>query len=300
QGIFPDVSNRRTNGIALADSIIDEHLRVLSTSAQQQTTATSATSCEDFTNNYDGYDLFPLYDEMGAKLYDAVDSLQSTYNEKNKCTNSTISSTVTYEAHAATMNKQSYSKKKRSYCGAIHGRSTLFVSGLKNTVNKEDIRKQFPGCSDVTFKRYRKTSHLKYAFITHCTPQAAEINRQRSISVHLFGSQHRIEYAGNNALVLNSNQNGDRKKVVIEQIPPGVSDHALQSLFPGCQIIEYHPAVGIFNTTSINNSDILPGIEWDCWNWNWNRMELIGIGIRIEQNWLGLGLELESNGIGWN
>lgn len=47
-----------------------------------------------------------------------------------------------------------------------NNRRTLFVSGLKSSVDVNDIRRHFINCEKVTLKRYRTTPYLKYIIKT--------------------------------------------------------------------------------------------------------------------------------------
>ena len=47
-----------------------------------------------------------------------------------------------------------------------NNRRTLFVSGLKSSVDANDIRRHFIDSEKVTLKRYRTTPYLKYIIKT--------------------------------------------------------------------------------------------------------------------------------------
>ncbi len=46
---------------------------------------------------------------------------------------------------------------------------TLFVSGLKNDVNKTDIYRHFVGCTKVILKQCQTVSNLKYSITSSIT-----------------------------------------------------------------------------------------------------------------------------------
>ncbi len=61
------------------------------------------------------------------------------------------------------MTKRSHAKKEQAINQTVNDRKTLFVSGLRSDVNKNDLRSYFIGCTKVTLKQCRARSHLKYA-----------------------------------------------------------------------------------------------------------------------------------------
>jgi len=103
----------------------------------------------------------------------------------------------------------------------------------------------------------------RYAFILHRTCRDAESNLQRPIDFHLLGPQCQIEYADARSTLLRSGQSNDSKKVVVQKIPPNVTENDLRNLFPNCHIVAYCPAVNIpLKETMMKtkaNSNILPG-----------------------------------------
>jgi len=103
----------------------------------------------------------------------------------------------------------------------------------------------------------------RYAFILHRTSRDAESNLQRPIDFHLLGPHCQIEYADSRSALLRSRQSFDSKKLVVQQIPPNVSENDLRTLFANCHIITYCPAVNIPLTPTMmktkTNSHILPG-----------------------------------------
>ncbi|CAF1545014.1 unnamed protein product, partial [Adineta ricciae] len=175
--------------------------------------------------------------------------------------------TYSFDTYATTVNEQCHTTTNGISDPTKNDHKTLFVSGLKKSVHKEDLRGHFPGCSNVIIKRYRNSSHLKYALITHITAQTAEINRRRPINFHLLGPQCRIEYADDNVSIRIRNQSYDCTTIVVERIPPNISDDDLRYLFPNCRIVKYYPAVvvstrALITTKTTNDKDILLGYAY--------------------------------------
>ncbi|CAF3774335.1 unnamed protein product [Adineta steineri] len=266
QGIFQDALDRHTTDIALVDSRINEYLRILETSTQQtqQITATSTSGHENCIDNCDVDNPFIICEEFMDIPLDIEESIPSIFSQDNEYIDTTSSLTNSLDTYATTVNEQSHTTKNRVLDSPRNDRKTLFVSGLKKDVREEDVRRLFPGCSNVIIKRYRTTRHLKYALVTHCMSQTAEINYRRPINFHVLGPQCRIEYAGDSASVLSRNQSRDRKTIVVRRIPPNVSETDLYDLFPSCRILKYYPAVivsatALMTATATNNRDILLG-----------------------------------------
>ncbi|CAF0842182.1 unnamed protein product [Adineta steineri] len=235
-----------------------------STEATQQITTTSASDHENFIGNCGIDNPFIICEELMGIPFDSEESVPSIFSQENEYMDTTSSSTQSFDTYPTTVNEQSHTAENRVQDSPKNDRKTLFVSGLKKDVCKDDVRRLFPGCSNVIIKRYRTTPHLKYALVTHCTSQTAEINRRRPINFHLLGPQCRIEYAGDSASVLSRNQSCDRKTIVVQRIPSNVSEADLYYLFPNCQILKYYPAVivpatALMTAKTTSNRDTLLG-----------------------------------------
>jgi RNA recognition motif-containing protein len=142
-------------------------------------------------------------------------------------------------------------------------KKSLFVSGLRNNVNENDIRKHFTGCKKVTIKQCRGTSHLKYgiyilitshlswylsyryAFVCHRTFQDAKRNFRRPIDYDLLGSECHIEYVQSSSATTSNYCDFDRKKLMVSRIPENVSGNDLHRLFVNAHILRYRPARNI-------------------------------------------------------
>lgn len=114
----------------------------------------------------------------------------------------------------------------------LKNRKVLFVSGLRNDINKTILRNYFRTCTRIILKQNR---NVKYAFVIHRTCRDAQRNLQRSIDYEILGEQCQIQYS-------NLHLNQSNLTLFVKQIPVNVSLLDFNKLFPNCQILEYHPA----------------------------------------------------------
>jgi len=117
----------------------------------------------------------------------------------------------------------------------LKDRKVLFVSGLRNDINKTILRNYFRTCTRIILKANRRTSNVKYAFVIHRTRRDAQRNLERSIDYQILGQQCQIQYS-------NLHLNQSNVNLFVKQIPSDVSLFDFTQLFPHCQILEYHPA----------------------------------------------------------
>ena len=178
------------------------------------------------------------------------------------------------------VNERSGVKKKQSLKRTNSDLRTLFVSGLKNSVSKSEIRNYFIGCIKVTIKQNRATPHLKYdedpltnyhylsfryAFVLHRTSREAQRHLQQPTNHRILGPECRVEYAGNQPNYSNNYQSCDNKRILVSRIPENVSGDELRCLFVDSHMINYYPAQIIHRaipTIPTNlKKKILPGYD---------------------------------------
>ena len=108
-----------------------------------------------------------------------------------------------------------------------------------------------------------KSVFFRYAFVVHRTSQEAKHNLQQYTDSHILGPECRIEYARNCLAVSNDQEDFERTKVMVSQIPNNVCENELHHLFVNCRVIKYCPArtVHVATTTAKteHNSKILWG-----------------------------------------
>ncbi|CAF1012862.1 unnamed protein product [Adineta ricciae] len=121
--------------------------------------------------------------------------------------------------------------------------TTLFVSGLKKTVQSSDIRQNFPGCVKVTMKHTRNGRNLKYAFVKHRSRQTAARNLTRQLDVNIFGPDYCITYIDSEKTRSKGEIILDKKKLMIRRIPVGFVSDDLTKLFNCCEVVTFSPAV---------------------------------------------------------
>ncbi|CAF1522863.1 unnamed protein product, partial [Adineta steineri] len=79
----------------------------------------------------------------------------------------------------------------------------------------------------------------------------AAVNLRRPIDLHLLGPACQIEYANKRTIHASSQQNLDKKKILVCQIPSNVSENDLRQLFGNCHLEKYYPAVIIFHEATM-------------------------------------------------
>lgn len=174
------------------------------------------------------------------------------------------SSTALCDTQVTVADERSDVKKKQSPKRTNDDLRTLFVSGLKNSVSKNDMRNYFIGCTKVTVKQNRATPHLKYdihaiityhylsfryAFVLHRTSREAQRNLQRPINYCLLGPECRLEYAGNRSNNPSNPQSYEGKRILVSGIPENVSTDDLHRLFVNSHAIDYYPPRVTHRTT---------------------------------------------------
>ncbi|CAF3516143.1 unnamed protein product [Rotaria socialis] len=251
EGNFYNASDWSGSDISLINSILSEHLseQDTKTSEQNETTPTSSTIHRTVTNNCSSDNYFLPLQELMDSLHSTADKALSTHRQVNHNISTSCSSTVTTNTHNRYTNNRSHAKKKFAFDRIINNGKTLFVSGLRSDVDKNDIRSHFTGSIKVVIKQYRSTSHLKYAFVYHRTSHDAKNNIRRLINFNLLGDECHVEYANACSNISNDNQISSKRKLAIKKIPYNVSEDDLQRLFVNCRILKYCPARITYSTT---------------------------------------------------
>ncbi|CAF4298407.1 unnamed protein product, partial [Rotaria socialis] len=251
EGNFYNASDWSGSDISLINSILSEHLseQDTKTSEQNETTPTSSTIHRTVTNNCNSDNYFLPFQELMDSLHSTADKALSTHRQVNHNISTSCSSTVTTNTHNRYTNNRSHAKKKFAFDRIINNGKTLFVSGLRSDVDKNDIRSHFTGSIKVVIKQYRSTSHLKYAFVYHRTSHDAKNNIRRLINFNLLGDECHVEYANACSNISNDNQISSKRKLAIKKIPYNVSEDDLQRLFVNCRILKYCPARITYSTT---------------------------------------------------
>ncbi|CAF0802090.1 unnamed protein product [Adineta steineri] len=253
QGSVCNAFDQNTSDIAFVDSMLDECLSKLNTDSSQiyQTTTASTNISDDFLSYEELMDILPFTEDCG----------ESTRSPFHECVSRSSTSTFASNTHTETVSTQTHVRRSQIFDPAIHDSRILFVSGLKNDVNKNNIRRHFVGCLNVTVKQYHTTPRFKYAFITHRTAREAEVNLRRSIDLHLLGPACHIEYANKRTMGTSSQQSLGKKKILVRQIPPNVSENDLRQMFGNCHIEKYYPAAIISHEATMTKTKDVANIS---------------------------------------
>ncbi|UJR12825.1 hypothetical protein I4U23_016999 [Adineta vaga] len=187
----------KTFDVIMVDSMLNKHLAELRKDSKTsfQMTPMSSSIKQDFINNCDEYNQFLSYEELMDTLPSIINSVESQTNETNQHQTMNNLPSDLFNSCSTTINRNNHLRRQNIVSRSIDDYKTLFVSGLKHSVNIKDIYKHFNGYVKVTLKQHHTTSNLKYAFVLHRTSQDAESNLQRPIDFDLFGPKCRVEYA---------------------------------------------------------------------------------------------------------
>ncbi|CAF3700836.1 unnamed protein product [Adineta steineri] len=253
QGNFCNALDQKTSDIDRVDSIWDECLSKLDADSNQihQTTTASTNISDDFLSYEELMDILPFPEDYGESTRSPIHEYVS------RSSISTFSSNTLTEI----VSTQSHVRRSQIFDPVIHDSRILFVSGLKNDVNTNNIRHHFIGCLKVTTKQYCSTAHLKYAFITHRTAREAEVNLRRSINVHLLGPACHIGYANKRTIRDSSQQSLNKKEILVHQIPPNVSENDLRQLFGNCHVEKYYSAAIISHEATMTKTKDVASIS---------------------------------------
>ncbi|CAF0926568.1 unnamed protein product [Adineta steineri] len=258
QGNFRNASDQKTSDIVFVDSIWDECLSRLDTDSGQiyQTTTASTNISDDFLLYEELMDILPFTEDYG----------ELTRSPIHEYVNRNSTSTFASNTHTETVSTQNHVRTSQMFDPAMHDPRILFVSGLKKDVNKNNIRRHFIGCLNVTIRQCRTILHLKYAFIVHHTARDAAVNLRRPIDLYLLGPACHIEYANKRTIHASCHQSLDKKKILVCQIPPNVSENDLRQLFGNCHLEKYYPAVVISHEATMtkikDDANILSGYAY--------------------------------------